>query len=62
MSKNIYYIHNYLGISLIIGNLMRIRVTSVECTWLGLACLLPSILPYTHGDIVSPISFTLSLH
>ena len=27
---------NYLGTSLIIGNLMRIRVTSVEWTWLGL--------------------------
>ena len=26
---------NYLGPSLIIGNLMRIRVTSVEWTWLG---------------------------
>ena len=26
---------NYLGASLIIGNLMRIRVTSVEWTWLG---------------------------
>ena len=27
---------NYLGTSLIIGNFMRIRVTSVEWTWLGL--------------------------
>ena len=27
---------NYLGTSLIIGNLMKIRVTSVEWTWLGL--------------------------
>ena len=27
---------NYLGTSLIIGNLMIIRVTSVEWTWLGL--------------------------
>ena len=27
---------NYLGISLIIGNLMRIRITIVEWTWLGL--------------------------
>jgi hypothetical protein len=26
---------NYLGTSLIIGNLMRIRVTDVEWTWLG---------------------------
>ena len=26
---------NYLGTSLIIGNLMIIRVTSVEETWLG---------------------------
>ena len=27
---------NYLGTSLIIGNLMRTGVTSVEWTWLGL--------------------------
>ena len=27
---------NYLGTSLIIGNSMGIRVTSVERTWLGL--------------------------
>jgi hypothetical protein len=27
---------NYLGTSLIIGNLMRSRVTGVEWTWLGL--------------------------
>ena len=27
---------NYLGTSLIIGNLMIVRVTSVEWTWLGL--------------------------
>jgi len=27
---------NHLGASLIIGNLMIIRVTSVEWTWLGL--------------------------
>ena len=27
---------NYLGTSLITGNFMRIRVTSVEWTWLGL--------------------------
>ena len=27
---------NYLGTSLIIGNLMIIRITSVECTWLEL--------------------------
>ena len=30
---------NYLGTSLIIGNLMKIRVTSVEWTWLELAWL-----------------------
>ena len=29
-------LQNYLGTSLIIGNLIRIRVTSVEWTWLGL--------------------------
>ena len=27
---------NYLGTTLTIGNLMRIRVTSVEWAWLGL--------------------------
>ena len=31
-----FQLGNYLGTSLIIGNLMRIRVTSVERTWLGL--------------------------
>ena len=30
-----FSIGNYLRISLIIGNLMIIRVTSVEWTWLG---------------------------
>ena len=29
---------NYLGSSLIIGDLMIIRVTTVEWTWLGLEC------------------------
>ena len=32
---------NYLGTSLIIGNLMVIRVTSVEWTWLGLEDVAP---------------------
>ena len=27
---------NYLGTSLVIGNILRIRVTSVEHTWIGL--------------------------
>jgi hypothetical protein len=31
-----FLLRNYLGISLIIGNLMIIRVTNVEWTWLGL--------------------------
>ena len=31
-----FLLGNYLGTSLIIGNLMIIRVTSVEWTWLGL--------------------------
>ena len=35
---------NYLGTSLTIGNLMRIRVTSADWTWLGLDGLLPSML------------------
>jgi fido (protein-threonine AMPylation protein) len=30
-----FLVGNYLEISLIIGNLMIIRVTSVEWTWLG---------------------------
>ena len=29
------HVHFHLGTSLIIGNLMMIRVTSVEWTWLG---------------------------
>ena len=31
---------NYLGTSLIIGNLMIVRVTSVDWTWLGFEWLL----------------------
>ena len=31
-----YSLGNYLGTSLVIGNLMIIRVTNVEWTWLGL--------------------------
>ena len=36
---------NYLGASLIIGNLMRIMVINVGWTWLGLEWPLPSMLP-----------------
>ena len=32
----LFSLENYLGISLIIGNTMIIRVTSVEWIWLGL--------------------------
>ena len=39
---------NYLGTSLIIGNLMIIRATSVEWIWSGLSGLLPSMLPCIH--------------
>ena len=35
-TSKIHPFGNYLGTSLIIGNLMIIRVTSVEWTWLGL--------------------------
>ena len=31
-----FLLGNYLGTSLIIGNLVTIKVTSVEWTWLGL--------------------------
>ena len=31
-----FALRNYLGTPLIIGNLMRIRVTSVKWTWAGL--------------------------
>jgi fido (protein-threonine AMPylation protein) len=42
---------NHLGTSLLIGNLMIIRVTSVEWTWIGLSGLLSSMLSCTH-DVV----------
>ena len=32
---HLFLLGYYLGSSPIIGNLMIIRVTSVECTWLG---------------------------
>ena len=40
---------NYLRTSLIIGNFMMIRVTSVEWTWLELEGLLPSMLSLVHS-------------
>ena len=43
---------NYLGPSLIIENLMRIRATSVKWTWLGLEWPLDSL----HvDDVATPI-------
>ena len=55
-SKNTSFsLGNYLGTSLIIGNLMMIRVTNVEWTWLGLEwpsclgiCLLLMMLLHLH--------------
>ena len=47
---------NYLGPSVIIENLMRIRVTSVKWTWLGLEWLLDSL----HVDDVAPPVVKLS--
>jgi hypothetical protein len=41
---HLFSIGNYLGMSLIVGKLMTIRVTSVEWTWLGLDGLLPILL------------------
>ena len=40
-------LENYLGTSHIIGNLMIIRVTSVEWTWVGYSDLLPNMVPCT---------------
>ena len=48
---------NYLGTSLIIGNLMIIRVTSVEWTWLGLEW--PPCLFFCHN--YEPKMFTTCL-
>ena len=42
-----FSVANYLEASLIIGNLMIIRVTSVQWTCLGLSGVLPSMLPCT---------------
>ena len=54
------YIHfslgNHLGTSLIIGNFMRIRVTSVERAWLGLEWPPTYYVALHTGDIVSSIS------
>ena len=36
MHRNFISLRNYLGTSLIIENLMIIRVSNVEWTWLGL--------------------------
>jgi len=33
---HLFLLGNYLGTSIIIGNLMIIKITSVEWTWLGL--------------------------
>ena len=49
------YIHFHMGTSLIIGNLMRIRVTSVEWTWLGLEQHPSQSIALYTGDIVSPV-------
>ena len=38
---------NYLETSLIIGNLLMIRITGVEWTWLGQNSLLPTMLSCT---------------
>jgi hypothetical protein len=42
-----FSLRNYLETSLIIGNLMIIRVTRVEWTWLGLEEPMHSMLPCT---------------
>ena len=47
---------NYLRTSLIIGNLMRSRVASVEWTWLGLEWPRTQYDVLYTGDIVSPVS------
>jgi hypothetical protein len=44
---------NYLSTSLIIGNLMIIRITSVEWTWLGLEWPLAWYVALYMGEIVS---------
>ena len=51
-----FLLGNYLGTSLIIGNLMRITVTSVEWTWLGLEWPFASCVALDTCDIVPPIS------
>ena len=51
---------NHLGTSLVIGNLVIIRVTNVEWTWLGLEWPPIQYVALYKGDIVSPLSCALS--
>ena len=53
---------NYLETSLIIGNLMIIRVTGVEWTWLGLEWPPTYYVALYTGDIVSPIYLDANRH
>ena len=55
-SVRLNYIHFHLGTSLIIGNLMKFKVPSVEWTWLGLEWPPAQYVALYTGDIVSPIS------
>ena len=48
-----FLLGNYLGISLIVRNFMRIRVPSVEWTWLGLEWPPTQYAVLYTGDIIS---------
>jgi hypothetical protein len=51
---------NYLSTSLIIGNLMIIRITSVEWIWLGLEWPLAWYVALYMGEIVSLCTLALA--
>ena len=55
-----FSLRNYLGTSLIIENLVIIRVTNVDWTWLGLEWPHVQYVALYKGDIVSPVSCALS--
>ena len=57
-----FSIGNYLGTSLIIGNVMRIRVTSAKWTWLGLEWPLAQCVAKRRASLLSSFLLENSLY
>ena len=53
---------NYLGTSLIIGNVVRIRVTSAKWTWLGLEWPLASCVAKRRASLLSSFLLKNSIY